>query len=138
MNKFISLLLILALSAFFVGCATTTQHNATPTSAFSEIESEAPTQALTQAQEESAPETQPETQPADKASDYIEKQDAIDTALSHAKLKEDEVTRLTAQFDIDDGFEIYEVDFHHGQYEYGYDIDAKTGKIISYDKDFDD
>lgn len=69
---------------------------------------------------------------------YITKEEAKSIALEHAGLTEDDVTRLSVDFDYDDGVAEYEVDFHHGGYEYDYEIYAETGKIRSWDKDRDD
>ena len=33
---------------------------------------------------------------------------------------------------------VYEVEFHYGRYEYDYEINAKTGAIIDYEKEWDD
>ncbi len=58
-------------------------------------------------------------------------------ALSHAGLKEEEVTGLVTKYDKDDGVTEWEVDFRKGDYEYDYDIDAKTGKILKSEKEKD-
>ena len=63
--------------------------------------------------------------------------EAKKAALKHAGLKENEVTDLDVDLDRDNGVLIYEVDFHHGNIEYDYDINAVTGDIISADKDRD-
>ncbi len=51
-------------------------------------------------------------------------------------------SRLTPTFIIepeyDDGVPEYEVDFHHGEWEYEYEIHAETGEILHSDKDQDD
>ena len=63
---------------------------------------------------------------------------AKEIALKHAGLTTEKVTGLKAEIDNDDGRSVYEVEFRYGGYEYNYDIDAKTGSIIEYDKDIDD
>ena len=68
----------------------------------------------------------------------IGEEEAKKIALEHAGLKEADVSHLLVELDFDDGVLRYEVDFRQGQYEYDYDIDAKTGNILSYDKDIDD
>ena len=68
----------------------------------------------------------------------ITKEEAIDIALKDAGFTKDQVTRLRAEFDYDDGRPEYEVDFHQDRYEYDYEIHAETGKILSRDKDWDD
>lgn len=59
-------------------------------------------------------------------------------ALSHAGLKDSQVTFVRAYLDWDDGRQIYDVEFYTADYkEYDYEIDAKTGEILSYDQDAD-
>lgn len=77
----------------------------------------------------------PQETPA--ATDKITKEDAIQIALSHAGFTSDEVSRLYAELDFDDRIHKYEVQFYQDRCEYDYDIDAYTGTILSYDKDFD-
>ena len=64
----------------------------------------------------------------------ITAKEAVEKALSHAGLKESEVTDIDTDLDRDNGVLVYEVDFNHGSTEYDYDIDAQTGEIISADK----
>lgn len=63
---------------------------------------------------------------------------AIEAALKHAGLSENEVSGLKCEKDVDDGREIYEVEFHKGRYEYNYDIDARTYEVLEWDEDYDD
>lgn len=60
-------------------------------------------------------------------------------ALKHAGLKENDVKIIKVDLDSDDddGIEKYEIEFKHNNTEYEYDINAKTGEIISHDKDKD-
>ena len=64
--------------------------------------------------------------------------DAEKIALEHAGFTADQVQRLRTELDYDRGKAEYEVDFHVDRWEYDYEIDAETGKIISFDKDLDD
>ena len=75
---------------------------------------------------------------ASPESSRITKEEAIAIALKDAGLTEDQVTRLHAEFDYDDGRPEYDVDFRQGRYEYDYEIHAETGKILSREKDRDD
>lgn len=59
-------------------------------------------------------------------------------ALEHAGLDESEVKRLTTERDYDDGRLEYEVEFFAGGAEYDYTIDAGSGRILEYDREFDD
>lgn len=72
------------------------------------------------------------------ASKNITKDQAISKALSHAGLKKSQVSRIRAELDKDDGRTIYEVDFETAQWEYEYEINAKTGKVIKAEKDRND
>lgn len=60
--------------------------------------------------------------------------EALDTALSHAKLDKSQVSDIDVDLDRDNGSLIYEVDFNSGNTEYDYDIDADTGEVISANK----
>lgn len=72
------------------------------------------------------------------SSKQLTKDEAIDKALEHAKLKKSQVSRLRAELDKDDGKTIYEVDFQTADWEYEYEIDVKTGKILKAEKDRND
>lgn len=65
----------------------------------------------------------------------ITKEEAIAIALKDAGFTADQVTRIRAEFDYDDGTPEYEVDFHQGAYEYDYEIHAETGVILQKDID---
>ncbi len=63
-------------------------------------------------------------------------EDAKNKALAHAGLSASQVNFVKANKDWDDGREIYEVEFYTKDYkEYDYEIDARTGEILSYDYD---
>lgn len=135
MKRFLALLLSLLLTLALVGCDSTSmgvvagQDNGTPVDATNSAQSQASTDAVTQATEAVT------EKPADSK---ISEEKAKSIALNHAGLKESEVKFLHVELDYDDGVLRYEVDFRQGNYEYDYDIDANTGKILSYDKDIDD
>lgn len=61
--------------------------------------------------------------------------EAKQIALKHASVSESTVKFTKTELDTDDGVKIYEIDFRAGNMEYEYDINAKTGKIISSEKD---
>lgn len=75
--------------------------------------------------------------PAQPSSKHITAQKATDIALSHAKLSADSVRDLKVKFNKRLFVSFYEVEFECGNYEYEYKINAKSGKIISVDKDWD-
>ncbi len=57
--------------------------------------------------------------------------------LDHAKLKKDDVTRLSIQPDNESGLPCYEVEFVSGGTEYEYEINAITGDILSFKSEKD-
>lgn len=132
MKKILVITLILSLAVFAVGCSAqdsqSTSHTdiTDVTQAVSETATESVTEVVTQAP------TQSDTVAS------ISEDKAKEIALSHAGLSEADVTGLIAKLDYDDGVLSYEIDFRQGNTEYDYEIDAKTGEILSYDKDIDD
>ncbi|MDL2263996.1 PepSY domain-containing protein [Synergistaceae bacterium OttesenSCG-928-I11] len=71
------------------------------------------------------------------AGDYIGIERAKEIAFAHAKVDGTKVYRLEVDMDRDDGRMIYEVDFKHDGWEYEYEIDATTGKVLYWDKERD-
>ena len=55
-------------------------------------------------------------------------------ALEHAKLTKSQVRDFECKLDRENGITVYEVEFDYGGYEYEYEINAETGKIISVEK----
>lgn len=72
------------------------------------------------------------------SSEYITEQKAKTIAFDHASLKEADIRYSKAELDKDDMVVHYDIEFASGKYEYEYEINAKTGKILAFDKDFDD
>ena len=68
---------------------------------------------------------------------FIGRQAAIKVALAHAKLRECDVRELKCELDREDGVMVYEVEFKKDGFEYDYDIDAKTGKVLKAKKERD-
>lgn len=68
---------------------------------------------------------------------YIGEAAAKSAALSHAGVTESEVTFIKSKLDYDDGRRVYDVEFYKDGAEYDYEIDAYTGKILSYDYDIE-
>lgn len=96
---------------------------------------------------EKAPEVVPEKAPeavSEKApeivpeEEYISGDRAKEIALAHAKVQAADAKYIRAELDRDDAVVHYEVEFVEGRYEYEYEIDAKSGKIIANDKDYND
>lgn len=72
------------------------------------------------------------------SSTYIGTTKAKNIALNHAALTASKVKGLKAELDKEDGVMVYEVEFRYGNYEYEYEINAKTGAILDYEKEWDD
>lgn len=75
--------------------------------------------------------------PASAEEQYIGREAAKQTALAHAGLEADSVNFTHVHLEFDDGRWQYDVEFHQGQEEYDYDIDAVTGEVLSHDHDVD-
>ena len=78
------------------------------------------------------------TDTANKKSDLITKDQAKENALKHAGFDKAEVKFLKAEYDYEKGCETYEVEFRKDNFEYDYTIDAISGEILHFEKDFDD
>lgn len=72
------------------------------------------------------------------ASNYITVEQAKNAALNHAGVKAGDAIFVKAGLDWDDGRVHYEVEFYAGNTEYDYDIDATSGAVLSYDREWDD
>ena len=66
---------------------------------------------------------------------YLPRGDAIQIALHHAGVAQADICDLSCKLEEENGVMIYQVEFEHGQYEYEYEIDAKSGKILDVDID---
>lgn len=62
----------------------------------------------------------------------------VEKAKSIALSKAPDATVVKVEFDKDDGVAVYEIDMVEGMYEYEVKINAKTGKIIKFEKEIDD
>lgn len=70
-----------------------------------------------------------------QATTVISTEDAKAIALSHSGVSTENAKRYRSQLDRDDGRMVYEIEFDAGSYEYDYEIDAKTGEIVKFDKE---
>ncbi len=71
-----------------------------------------------------------DTQAADIGADA-----ALEAALTHAGLTEDEAWMQRAEPDWDDGYLVYEVTFRAGKVEYEYKVDAASGEILEFEQE---
>ena len=64
--------------------------------------------------------------------------EALAKALEHAKLKKDQVDFIKkVELDYEHGVKVYEITFFKDGFEYEYDIDADTGSVLKFEKDWD-
>lgn len=73
---------------------------------------------------------------SDKA--YIGAEKATSLALEHANVAADLAVVREAKLDTEDGTLVYEIEFEAGGYEYEYDINAITGAVVKFEKEYDD
>lgn len=71
------------------------------------------------------------------ATDKLTAAEARDIALKHAGLKKSEVRDLEVELDNDDGKTHYDVSFEKDNYDYDYEIDVASGKILKSEKERD-
>lgn len=74
-----------------------------------------------------------EQQPQQSTS--ITEEQAKEIAANHAGVAVADLTFHSVSLEEDDGRRVYDVEFYSGSTEYDYEIDAATGKIVSYDYD---
>ncbi len=67
----------------------------------------------------------------------IGREEAKNIALNHAGVKESNARDLEVERDQELGVTVYEVSFEAGGYEYDYEINAETGKILKSEKERD-
>lgn len=66
---------------------------------------------------------------------YIGRDAAAAAALADAGFTQQEVQRLDTDFEHDDGFVFYSVNFINGTMEYDYTIDPNTGEVLHVEKE---
>lgn len=70
--------------------------------------------------------------------DFIGKEKAKEIALKHAGIKESDAKNISVELDYNKGVFYYDVEFYNRNKEYDYNINAISGKIISYDNEIND
>ena len=68
----------------------------------------------------------------------ISREKAKQLALKHAGVNEKDAFAISIEKDRDDGRVLYEIEFKAGGYEYSCNVDAYSGKIGDFEKEFDD
>lgn len=69
--------------------------------------------------------------------EFITMAEAKAIAFEHAGVKEADAKKVRVEFDFDDGVAEYSVEFHADKFDYDYEIDAVSGKILKVEKDRD-
>ncbi len=75
---------------------------------------------------------------ASSNSTLISREKAKQIALNHAGLKEANIIGYSIELDRDSAVKKWEIEFKSGKYEYDYEINAETGKILKSQKEMDD
>ena len=65
----------------------------------------------------------------------VDEAKAQEIALAHAGVNAADATITKSKLDYDDGRQVYEIEWYANGAKYDYEIDAATGKIVSYDYD---
>ncbi len=73
---------------------------------------------------------------ASSSSGYIGKTRAKQIALEKAGVSASKAEFTKVTLDYDDGIRVYDVEFYAGDFEYELEINARTGAVLDYDKDF--
>ena len=76
--------------------------------------------------------------PTTKKTQVLSLQQAKEIAARHAGINLANASFDEAELDEDDGRLVWELEFEIGDWEYDYEIDARTGKILEYDIENDD
>ena len=72
------------------------------------------------------------------AGGMLSQEEALARALEHANLKKEQVDFMKrVELDYEHGRKVYEIKFFQGGLEYEFDIDAETGDILKFSKEYD-
>lgn len=82
--------------------------------------------------------SKPVTSEPQSSTETISKEKAKSIALNHAGVKTADVYDFEIELDREKGVPVYEIEFGTKTAEYTYEINAKTGKILHSEKEFDD
>lgn len=85
-----------------------------------------------------APEDDRDDVPTIPTEDLISADKAKQAALDHAGIEAADAKNIKCELDRDDGTVRYEIEFDADGYEYDYEVDATTGKVIKSEKDIRD
>ena len=68
----------------------------------------------------------------------ITMEQAQEIALKHAKLTSDQVSFIKIDTELENGIEVYNIEFSYENKEYDYKINSSNGEIVEYDSDIED
>ena len=68
----------------------------------------------------------------------ITMEQAQEIALKHAKLTSDQVSFIKIDTELENGIEVYNIEFSYENKEYDYKINSANGEIVEYDYDIED
>lgn len=66
---------------------------------------------------------------------FIGEAKAESTALKHAKVEKSLAKNLICKLDVENGVKVYDVEFYFNGYEYEYEINAVSGKVLKAEKE---
>ena len=76
-----------------------------------------------------------ESETAGDEIEVISEQEALLAALEQAGLSESDVSVSQVELDMDDGKQIYEIEFTTADMEYDYEVNATTGSVVSFSQE---
>ncbi|PQM74354.1 PepSY domain-containing protein [Corynebacterium sp. J010B-136] len=95
--------------------------------------------AVEQAVKQAAPKANNTAGKSTNKSQTISRQHALDISYKHAGITASRVTEYDdVELDWDDGRPTWESEYNTGWVEHEFDIDARTGKVLDYERDTDD
>lgn len=68
----------------------------------------------------------------------ITMEQAQEIALKYAKLTSDQVSFIKTDTELENGIEVYNIEFSYENKEYDYKINSANGEIVEYDSDIED
>ena len=79
----------------------------------------------------------PSGQSPSSSGEYLTADKAKQIACEHADVPFDGIWAYSIDFERDDGWSIYEIEFKYDGYEYDYEINAFTGDILKSEREYD-
>lgn len=79
----------------------------------------------------------PSEQATPSSGEYLTADKAKQIACEHADVPFDGIWAYSIDFERDDGWSIYEIEFKYDGYEYDYEINAFTGDILKSEREYD-